>query len=124
MLVDDLMQKPIIIERDMFLTDVAKLLTKNSISSLIVVIGDKVSGIITARDLVAHFGEQKKVSEIMSKQVVTLKKGDKIQKAFDIIKDKEFSIIPVVDKKGAIVGTLYIKDILNKACESEDFMIE
>ncbi len=124
MLVEDLMQKPIIIERDMLLGDVAKLLTKNSISSLIVVIGGKVTGTISSKELVAHFGEQKKVSEVMNKKVATVKKGDKIQKAIDIIKDDEVSIIPVVDKKNLIIGTLYVKDILSEACESEDFLID
>ncbi|MGV8142318.1 MAG: CBS domain-containing protein [Candidatus Pacearchaeota archaeon] len=124
MIVDDLMQKPIVIERDMSLSDAAKLLTKNSISSLIVVLGGKVSGIISSKDLVAHFGEQKKVSEVMNTKVITLKKGDKMQKALDIVKDNELSIMPVVDKKGEIIGTLYVKDILNQACESEDFLID
>ena len=124
MLVEDLMQKPIVIERDMILADAAKLLTKNTISSLIVILNGKVSGIISNKDLVAHFGEQKKVSEVMNKQVVTLKKGDKMQKALDIVKDNEVSIIPVIDKKGEIIGTLYVKDILSQACESEDFLID
>ncbi len=124
MLVDDLMQKPIVIERDMSLSDAAKLLTKNYISSLIVILDGKVSGILNSKDLVAHFGEQRKVSEIMNKEVSTVKKGDKLQKALDIIKDKEVGIIPVIDKKGTIIGTLYAKDILNEACESEDFLID
>ncbi len=124
MIVDDLMQKPIVIERDMPLSDVAKLLTKNSIGSLIVVLGGKFAGIIGTKELIAHFGEQRKVSEVMNKEVVTLTKGDKMQKAIDIVKDNEVSIIPITDKKGQIIGTLYVKDILNQACENEEFLID
>lgn len=124
MLVEDLMRKPIIIERDMSLTEIAKLMTKHSLNSLIVFLEKKVCGVVSARDLIAHFGEQKKVSEVMNKKFVSVKSGDKIQKAFEILREKEVSLIPVLDKTDSIVGALYIKDILNEACENEDFLID
>lgn len=64
MLVEDLMRKPIIIERDMSLTEVAKLMTKHSLNSLIVFLEKKVCGVVSARDLIAHFGEQKKFQKL------------------------------------------------------------
>ena len=98
MIIEDLMKKPIVIERDLTLTEAAKLIIKHNISSLVVVSGRAVIGIITYEDLVRHFGEQKKVFEIMTKQVITVKKSDKVQKAKEItltiIFSATFSSIP------------------------------
>ncbi|MEK6846857.1 MAG: CBS domain-containing protein, partial [Nanoarchaeota archaeon] len=107
MIVEDLMKKPIAIEKDVMLVDAAKLMTKHKINSLIFLVNDKIAGIITHEDLVAHFGEQKKVSEIMTRQVLMVKKNDKIQKAMDLIREKNISIVPVVDNKGDLVGVVH-----------------
>lgn len=124
MIVEDLMKKPIAIEKDVMLVDAAKLMTKHKINSLIFLVNDKIAGIITHEDLVAHFGEQKKVSEIMTRQVLMVKKNDKIQKAMDLIREKNISIVPVVDNKGDLVGVVHAKDILNQACASDDFLMD
>ena len=124
MLVEDLMKKPVVIERDVSLSDAAKLMTKHRISSLILLVKEKITGIITHEDIVAHFGEHKKVSEIMTRQVLTVKKKDKLQKAMDLIREKNISIIPVVDSDGELVGIIHVKDILNGACASDDFLMD
>ena len=124
MLVEDLMKKPIAIERDVTLADAAKLMTKHKINSLIFLVDDKIAGIVTHEDLVAHFGEQRKVSEIMTRQVITVKKSDKLQRAIDLIHDKNISVVPVVDNKGDLVGVVHAKDILNQACASDDFLMD
>lgn len=124
MLIEDLMKKPVVIERDMTIMDAAKLMTKHKISCLIFLVGDKIAGLITHTDLIAHFGEQKKVSEIMTKQVLTVKVNDKLQKAIDLIREKNVSILPIVDKKGLLVGVIHSKDILNEACSNDEFLMD
>ena len=124
MIVEDLMKKPIAIEKDVMLVDAAKLMTKHKINSLIFLVNDKIAGIITHEDLVAHFGEHKKFAEIMTRQVLMVKKNDKIQKAMDLIREKNISIVPVVDNKGDLVGVVHAKDILNQACASDDFLMD
>jgi len=124
MLIEDLMKKPIVIEKDVALADAAKLMTKHKINSLIFLVNNKIAGIITHEDLVAHFGEQGKVSDIMARQVLTVGKKDKLQKAMDLIREKNISIVPVVDNKGNLVGIVHVKDILNQACASDDFLMD
>lgn len=124
MSIEDLMKKPIVIEKDVTLAEAAKLMTKNKISSLIFLAKDKIAGILTHEDLVAHFGEQKKISEVMTRQVFTIKKDDKIQKAMDLIREKKISILPVVDKKGELVGVVHVNDLLNQVCDSDEFLME
>ncbi len=124
MLIEELMKKPIVIEKDIMLADAARLMTKHKISSLILLIKEKIEGIITYEDLVAHFGEKKKVSEIMIRQVLTVKKRDKLQKVMDLIREKNISVVPVVDGKDSLVGIIHVKDILNNACSNDEFLME
>ncbi len=124
MTIEDLMRKPIVIEKDVTLAEAAKLMIKNKISSLIFLVKDKIAGILTHEDLVAHFGEQKKISEIMTRQVFTVKRDDKLQKAIDLIREKKISTLPVTDKKGELVGVVHVKDILDQACAGDEFLME
>jgi len=123
MKIKDLMKKPVVIENDISLSDVAKLMTKHSINSLIIEKDDKIRGIVTHHDLVKYFGESKKVFDIMTKNVITLREDDKIQRAVDIIKENEIGIFPVVDSDDKIVGVLDSRDLL-KVWDSDDFMID
>ncbi len=124
MTIEDLMRKPIVIEKDVTLAEAAKLMIKNKISSLIFLVKDKIAGILTHEDLVAHFSEQKKISEIMTRQVFTVKRDDKLQKAIDLIREKKISTLPVTDKKGELVGVVHVKDILDQACAGDEFLME
>lgn len=123
MKIKDLMKKPVVIENDISLSDAAKLMTKHSINSLIIEKDDKIRGIVTHHDLVKYFGESKKVFDIMTKNVITLREDDKIQRAVDIIKENEIGIFPVVDSDDKIVGVLDSRDLL-KVWDSDDFMID
>ena len=123
MKIKDLMKKPIVIEHDMMLSDVAKLMTKYSISSLLIVNDGEVLGIITYHDLVRNFGESKKVSEVMTRKVVSVKEGDKLQSAIEILREKEIGVFPVLNSKGKLVGILDSKDIL-KSWDNEDYIID
>jgi IMP dehydrogenase len=123
MKIKDLMKKPVVVEKDITLSDAAKLMTKYSINSLIIEKDEKMIGLITHHDLIKYFGEPKRIFGIMSKNVLTLKDNDKIQKAVEMVKEKEIGIFPVIDSKGKIVGILDSKDLL-KVWDSDDFLID
>ncbi len=119
-----MMKKPIVIERDVTLADAAKLMVKHSISSLLVLFDNKIAGIITYEDLVRHFGEQKKVSEVMTRQVITVKSFEKVQVIIDLISEKHISTVPVVDRAGKLVGVVHMKDIITEVCTNDEFLME
>lgn len=123
MKIKDLMKKPVVTEKDVTLSDAAKVMNKYSINSLIVVRDEKIVGIVTHHDLIKYFGQTKKVFEIMTKNVLTVKDDDKIQKAIEIVREKEIGIFPVVNNKGKLVGILDSKDLL-KVWDEDDFLIE
>lgn len=88
MKIKDLMKKPVVTEKDVTLSDAAKVMNKYSINSLIVVRDEKIVGIVTHHDLIKYFGQPKKVFEIMTKSVITVKDDDKIQKAIELVREK------------------------------------
>ena len=123
MKIKDLMKKPVVTEKDVTLSEVAKVMDKYSINSLIVVKDERIVGIVTHHDLIKYFGQTKKVFEIMTKNVLTVRDDDKIQKAIEIVREKGIGIFPVVDNKGKLVGILDSKDLL-KVWGEDDFLIE
>ncbi|MEK6893976.1 MAG: CBS domain-containing protein [Nanoarchaeota archaeon] len=123
MKIKDLMKKPVVTEKDVTLSEVAKVMNKYSINSLIVVKDERIVGIVTHHDLIKYFGQTKKVFEIMTKNVLTVRDDDKIQKAIEIVREKGIGIFPVVDNKGKLVGILDSKDLL-KVWDEDDFLIE
>mgnify|MGYP001576039607 CR=1 FL=1 len=123
MKIKELMKKPIVIEKDITISDAAKVMTKYSINSLIVEKNGDIIGIITHHDLIKYFGENKRVFEVMTKEVFALKDDDKIQKAVELSKKRGIGIFPVIDSRGKIVGVLDSKDLL-KVWDTDDFLIE
>ncbi len=119
MLVKEIMKKPIIIEKDMGLEEVAKMMTKQKISSLLIAHEGKAVGIVTHEDLIDNFGRKAMVSEVMSKNLVFIRDNDKVQKAVETIREKKISILPVLDKSGNLVGVVHVKDILKELWEDE-----
>ena len=123
MLVKEIMKKPVVIEHDIGLEEAAKMMAKQNISSLLIAHDGKAEGIVTHEDLVDNFGKKAMVYEVMSKNLVFIKDNDKIQKAVELIKEKKISILPVLDKKGNLVGVVHVKDLLKQIGE-EEFLLD
>ncbi len=123
MKIKDLMKKPVVTEKDVTLSEAANVMNKFKINSLIVEKDGKIVGIITHHDLIRYFGQNKKVSEVMTKNVLTIKEEDKIQRAIELVREKEVGIFPVVNNMGKLVGILDSKDLL-KVWDDDDFLIE
>lgn len=123
MKIKDLMKKPVVIEHDVTLAVAAKMMAKNSINSLIIENDGDIIGIITHHDLIKYFGESKKIYEIMTRKVISLRDEDKIERAIELVREKGIGIFPVINNKGKIVGIFNSKDLL-KMWDSDDFLID
>ncbi len=51
------------------------------------------------------------VEEIMTKNVVTLKKEDTIRKAYTILQENKFHHIPIIDEDNVVIGIISDRDI-------------
>lgn len=94
--------------------EVQKLMDDQSISGLPVMDGDTIIGIISRRDVnpLIKSGNDKKVSEVMTSDVVTIDENTSAEEALDIAYEHKVERLPVLSD-GKLVGIVTIRDILN-----------
>ncbi|HEX9716510.1 MAG TPA: CBS domain-containing protein, partial [Actinomycetota bacterium] len=97
------------------------LLHDNAISSVVVMDGDRLAGIVTERDLVNLVAEgldprTTKVGDRMSTNLDTVEPRSDIAEAAEHMARLRIRHLPVVDK-GKLVGIISIRDLTNWAVE-------
>ena len=107
-----MIEQPYTIKPDLTVAEVKKAMAEYSVSGLLVEEGGKLLGIITRRDITFEKNNKLKVSELMTKDVITAKSGITIDQAKEILHNKRIEKLPVVDDKKRIVGLITSKDIL------------
>ena len=101
---------------DSSIETVQDIMRNESVSGLPVIENDKIVGIISKRDVrpIIKSGANKKVKDIMTSDVVTIRENITPEEALDIAYENKVERLPVVDDEGTLVGILTIKDILNQ----------
>ncbi|KAA2280768.1 MAG: cyclic nucleotide-binding/CBS domain-containing protein [Candidatus Nitrosocosmicus sp.] len=101
--------------------DVASILTKNKIGSVIVIDRDKVPiGIITERDLVKRVCLEKLnpskvlVEELMSSPLITIMTFDSVDTATRIMLSNKIKRLPVLESDNRLMGIISVTDITRK----------
>jgi len=108
-----MIEQPYTVSQNMNVTDAKKLMTDYGVSGLLVEDNDhKLMGIITRRDITFESNPTKKVSDSMSRDVITAQQGIAIEEAKEILHKHRIEKLPVVDTKYRIVGLITSKDIL------------
>jgi CBS domain-containing protein len=113
--------------------DVAKLMAKHRIGSVVVTEGNnknkKPVGIITERDIIKKVSAQNKsadqvaVRHIMSSPLVTVNSIDSIDTAAETITVNKVKRLVVLEQDGSMVGILSVSDIAKKMAKilTEDY---
>jgi CBS domain-containing protein len=99
--------------------DVAKLMAKHRIGSVVVIEGDnkRPVGMITERDIIKKVTAQNKsadqvaVRHIMSSPLITVKSIDSIDTAAETIAGNRVKRLVVLEQDGSMVGILSVSDI-------------
>ena len=89
MIVEEVMEEPYVIERDISLVEAAKLMSENNTDCLIFISKSLIKGIITEKDMLKNFKNKKKVSQIMTKQVITINHDKDINEALSLMQDNK-----------------------------------
>jgi len=106
---------------DATFADVARLLHDNHISSVIVMEGDALAGIVTERDLVNIVSEgldprEVRIGARMTREIDTVESKTDIAEAAEHMARLQIRHLPVVDR-GAVAGIISIRDLTNWAVE-------
>ncbi|MCP4368705.1 MAG: IMP dehydrogenase [Deltaproteobacteria bacterium] len=103
---------PVTITPDRPVEEVKKLMSQYRISGVPVIVGDKLVGIVTNRDLRFETDLGKQVSEVMTKEnLVTVSEGISLEDSKKLLNKHRIEKLLVVDKKGLLKGMITIKDI-------------
>jgi IMP dehydrogenase len=107
------------------LKEATQLMREKGISGMpIVDQNGKLVGIITSRDMRSENDLSKKVSQIMTRDLVTAGESCTLTEAKKILLSRKIKKLPIINKKGILVGLITFKDIQKEeanpnACKDE-----
>lgn len=100
------------------LGETARKMYENRIGCLVVVEENRCVGIITERDFVRLFYQRidpdSRVGEYMTKPAVTVSEDASVNEARNIMETHSIRHLPVVDRRGSLVGIVSIRDIFER----------
>src|SRR5262249_38337245 len=101
--------------------DVARILHDNRISSVIVMDGDRLAGIVTERDLVNVVADgadprSEAVGDRLTRDLATVEPRTDISDAAELMAARGIRHLPVLDR-GELAGIVSIRDLTNWAVE-------
>jgi IMP dehydrogenase len=125
MKIKDLMRQAFVIDKDISLSDAAEIMSDKEVGSLIYIQNGDISGIVTERDLLRNFDSKKKVSQVMTKEVITIGLDTRAEEALDLMRDNKIKRLPVVDSSGKLIGIVTLTDLATHFEEiGEDFFFD
>ncbi len=93
--------------------DIKKLVGETGSGGILIVDSDeKLVGIVTTRDLLFEHDENKPVSDLMQKNVITGSPEISLKDAEKILHDHRIEKLPLIDQDGRVTGLVTLKDIM------------
>jgi len=130
LLKDVMVKNPYTIDINESFSKVWELLTEHGIRHLPVVENNRMRGLISSRDLyrivsprrtedgTCFYGKEVLdryiLKQVMTKDVFTLSPSDTISKAIDVMVNRKYGCVPLVDEHGHLAGIVTPIDILKK----------
>ncbi|MGH9993226.1 MAG: IMP dehydrogenase [Nitrososphaera sp.] len=105
-------EQPYTVKPDITVGEAKNAMAEYGVSGLLVEDAGKLAGIITRRDITFEKNSKRKVSEVMTRDVITAKAGTTIEQAKEILHNQRIEKLPLVDDKKRIAGLITSKDIL------------
>ncbi len=124
MKISQIMKKAFVVDENITLKEAAKIMSNKKIGGLIVLKGDKISGIITERNIINNLKNlDSKVSAFMAKKVISISPDDEVDTAAKLMTQNKIKRLPVIDN-GKLIGLVRITDIIGKsgAIDQGDFL--
>jgi len=126
---DGMTNKPITATKDSTLDQVAHLMKKHDVGSVLINEEKKIKGIVTEQDLVRkaitnHLKPGTKISEIMETKLITIRPEKDIYDAIVKMKDNDIRHLPVIDDKKKLVGLITMKDVLKIEPQLFELIVE
>lgn len=109
-----LIRDPITIRPDLTVGQAIDIMKKHNITGLPVVEGEKLVGILTSRDIRFEPDITRLVSELMTKELITMQESEPIEKARALLHAHRIEKLLIVDENGRLAGLVTARDIQKK----------
>ena len=106
---------PVTTTPDQPLADAIALMRRHHISGLPVIEGEGLVGILTNRDIRYVEDLDRRVADVMTRDLVTTPEGTSFEDAKGLLRDHRIEKLPVVDDRGRLCGLFTIMDIEKQA---------
>ena len=106
-------------------SEAARLMKSEDVGSLPILEGEKVTGVITDRDIVIRAVAEEKdprgmpVREVASRELVTIRPDEDLSEALKLMASYQVRRLPVVDEDNTLVGVLAQADIAMEGKEKD-----
>jgi len=122
-LVKEIMRHDILVtaKPDEKVIDAVEKMAKYKVGSVVIIDDGKVLGIITERDIINLVASKKDLNEklefYMTKAPITIYFDENLEKAIQIMKEKNIRHLPIVNKEGKLIGMISSRDIIRVSLE-------
>lgn len=108
-----MISNPVTLPLDSIVADALELMREYKIGGIPVIDkSKKLAGIVTNRDLRFERRLVRPISEVMTRDVVSIREFTNFETAAEILQEHKIEKLPVVDDNGTLVGLITYKDIL------------
>jgi IMP dehydrogenase len=104
-------EKPYVIGKETSIGKLREMSLEKKVSSFPVLDREKLVGIITRRDFEFEEDMNKKVEDLMTKDVITSHKGISLEEAKGIMRKNKIEKLPLVDREGRLTGMITSRDV-------------
>ncbi len=108
-----IIEQPYTVKQEQYLYDAISKMNEYNVSGLLVTDDDnRLVGILTRRDIMFESDMNKRVYDVMTKNVITARYGISIDEAKDILHKYRIEKLPLVDEHNRVKGLITAKDIM------------
>jgi CBS domain-containing protein len=117
--------RPRCVTAETTVSEAARLMKSEDVGSLPVLDGEKLTGIVTDRDIVLQAVAEEKdprgmpVREVASREVVRVNADEDLSSALQLMASQQVRRLPVVDDEGRLVGILAQADVAREAKDKD-----
>lgn len=104
---------PTTIQDDATISDMRYIMDMYNISGIPVVNSqNKLTGIVTKRDLRFETDDSKPIAKIMTTKVITAPQGTELEEAKNILQEHRIEKLPIVNQANEVIGLITYRDIM------------
>lgn len=116
------------VKPDVSVLDALRLMAEKNTGAVMVVLGDKVIGILSERDcvrkleLAGRTAKDTPVQDIMTADVLYVEAGQSVEECMAVMIEKNIRHLPVYEN-GKLLGVMSVRDVLKEVVDYQKFMI-